>query len=134
MSLIKALSAATDSLITSGTSKIFGFTQKRSGAGWTDWRMIKDYKKRMTVKQHAVDRIRVNTLRKNDILPIEIREAASTEIHNNFPRDSNLNRVVYRCMVTSRPRGNLMKFRLSRIMFRHFADYNKLSGVQRAMW
>lgn len=96
--------------------------------------MIKDYKKRMCVKQHAVDRIRLNTLRKNTILPIEFREVVSKELHENFPRDANFNRVVARCMITSRPRGNVARFRLSRIMFRHFADYNKLAGIQRAMW
>jgi small subunit ribosomal protein S14 len=96
--------------------------------------MIKDYKKRMTVKKYAVDRIRLNTLRKNDILPIELRDIASHELHNNFPRDSAMNRIVNRCMITSRPRGNVVRFRCSRIMFRHFADYNKLAGIQRAMW
>lgn len=96
--------------------------------------MIKDYKKRMTVKKYAVDRIRLNSIRKNDILPIELREIASQELHNNFPRDAAFNRVVNRCMITSRPRGNVTKYRVSRIMFRHLADYNKLAGVQRAIW
>lgn len=95
--------------------------------------MIKDNKKRLMVKKFAVDRIRLNSLRKNDILPIELREIASQELAN-FPRDSAFNRCVNRCMITSRPRGNVTRFRVSRIMFRHFADYNKLAGVQRAMW
>lgn len=108
--------------------------QNRNACGWTDWRMIKDYKKRMCVKEHAVDRIRLNALRKNDILPPEFQEVVFKELHENFPRNANFNRVVNRCMITSRPRGNVTRFRVSRIMFRHFADYNKLSGVQRAMW
>ncbi|KAG5674105.1 hypothetical protein PVAND_004090 [Polypedilum vanderplanki] len=134
MSFISSLSSTANSLIRSSASKLFGFTQKRSGAGWTDWRMIKDNKRRLLVKEHAVDRLRLNTLRKNNILPVELREIASQELHNNFPRDACLNRVVYRCMLTSRPRGTVIKFRTSRIMFRHLADYNKLSGIQRAMW
>lgn len=38
--------------------------------------MLKDHKRRMMVKEYAVDRIRLNTVKKNNILPIELREAA----------------------------------------------------------
>ncbi|XP_058122177.1 small ribosomal subunit protein uS14m isoform X2 [Anopheles ziemanni] len=109
----------------------YGFQQVRNK--WADWRMIKDHKRRQCVVQHAEDRLRVNSLRKNTILPIELREIASKEI-DAFPRDSSLVRVRERCAVTSRPRGIVHRWRVSRIVWRHMADYNKLSGVQRAMW
>lgn len=96
--------------------------------------MLKDYKRRMMVKEFAVDRIRLNTVKRNDVLPFELREVAAKELHNNFPRDSCFVRIRARCMITSRPRGCVKRFRVSRIVFRHLADYNKLSGVQRAMW
>lgn len=95
--------------------------------------MIKDAKRRRVVAEHAVDRLRVNSLRKNNILPIELREIADREI-NAFPRDSNVIRLRECCALTSRPRGTVFRYRLSRIVWRHLADYNKLSGVQRAMW
>ncbi|XP_049800620.1 28S ribosomal protein S14, mitochondrial [Schistocerca serialis cubense] len=95
--------------------------------------MIRDVKRRQCVKEHAVERLRINSLRKNDILPVEIREIADKEIAA-FPRDSSKVRLVNRCAVTSRPRGVVQRWRLSRIVWRHLADYNKLSGVQRAMW
>ncbi|XP_053678914.1 28S ribosomal protein S14, mitochondrial [Anopheles nili] len=100
---------------------------------WADWRMIKDYKRRQCVIQHADARLRVNSLRKNTVLPTELQDIASKEI-DAFPRDSSLVRVRERCAVTSRPRGIVHKWRVSRIVWRHMADYNKLSGVQRAMW
>ncbi|EDW66105.1 28S ribosomal protein S14, mitochondrial [Drosophila novamexicana] len=100
---------------------------------YADWRMIRDVKRRKCVSEHAKERLRVNSLRKNDILPIELREVADAEIAA-FPRDSSLVRVRERCALTSRPRGVVHKYRLSRIVWRHLADYNKLSGVQRAMW
>ncbi|XP_055387673.1 28S ribosomal protein S14, mitochondrial isoform X2 [Condylostylus longicornis] len=100
---------------------------------YADWRMIKDVKKRKCVIQHAKDRLRINSLRKNDILPVELRELADKEIAA-MPRDSSLVRVRERCALTSRPRGIVHRFRLSRIVWRHLADYNKLSGVQRAKW
>lgn len=95
--------------------------------------MIRDVKRRKMVTEYAVDRLRVNSLRKNDILPIQLREIADKEI-SAFPRDSCLVRVRERCAITSRPRGIVHRYRLSRIVWRHLADYNKLSGVQRAMW
>jgi small subunit ribosomal protein S14 len=95
--------------------------------------MIRDVKRRRCVAANAVDRLRVNSLRKNDILPQEIREIADVEIAA-FPRDSSLVRVRERCALTSRARGNVFRWRVSRIVWRHLADYNKLSGVQRAMW
>lgn len=96
--------------------------------------MIKDHKRRMLTKEHAIDRIRLNTVKRNNILPHELREVAGSELANNFPRDSCFVRIRERCMLTSRPRGCVKKFRVSRIVFRDLADYNKLSGVQRAMW
>lgn len=41
--------------------------------GFTDWKMYKDYNKRMCVKEHYATRMRLNALRKNTILPKEIR-------------------------------------------------------------
>ncbi|XP_067640626.1 small ribosomal subunit protein uS14m [Eurosta solidaginis] len=100
---------------------------------YADWRMIRDVKRRKCVKEYAAERLRVNALRKNDILPPELRELADAEIAA-FPRDSCLVRVRERCALTSRSRGIVHRWRLSRIVWRHLADYNKLSGVQRAMW
>lgn len=95
--------------------------------------MIKDVRKRKCVAEHGIDRLRVNALRKNNILPIELRELASAEIHAQ-PRDSSITRIRQRCALTSRPRGVVHRWRLSRMVFRQLADYNKLSSVQRAMW
>lgn len=95
--------------------------------------MIRDVKRRKCVTEHSKDRLRVNSLRKNDILPLELRELADAEIAA-FPRDSSLVRVRERCALTSRSRGIVHRYRLSRIVWRNLADYNKLSGVQRAMW
>ncbi|ENN81550.1 28S ribosomal protein S14, mitochondrial [Dendroctonus ponderosae] len=100
---------------------------------WVNRWMARDYKRRMTVTEYAPTRLRINSLKRNDILPPELQEIASAEIMA-LPRDSLLNHLTYRCVITSRPRGGVPPWRLSRIVFRHLADYNKLSGVQRAMW
>lgn len=95
--------------------------------------MIRDVKRRKIVTEMAPERLRINSLRKNDILPPELRQIADKEIAA-MPRDSAILRLTGRCVVTSRPRGVVYRWRLSRIVFRHLADYNKLSGIQRAMW
>ncbi|KAJ9589094.1 hypothetical protein L9F63_017598 [Diploptera punctata] len=100
---------------------------------YADWRMIKDVKRRNTLKEFGAERMRINSLRKNDILPLELKEIADKEVIA-LPRDSNYIRVRHRCAITSRPRGVVFKWRLSRIVWRNLADYNKLSGAQRAMW
>ena len=66
------------------------------------------------------------------IIFVFTQEIADQEVAA-LPRDSNYIRVRHRCALTSRPRGVVFKWRLSRIVWRHLADYNKLAGVQRAM-
>nr|CAD7447060.1 unnamed protein product [Timema bartmani] len=63
----------------------------------------------------------------------EFPEIADKEIAS-FPLNSCPTRIHSRCALTSRSRGLVKRWRLSRIVWRHYADYNKLSGVQRAMW
>lgn len=49
-------------------------------------------------------------------------------------KDSNPNRVITRCELSGRPRGNYNKFGLSRIAFRALALDGKLPGVTKASW
>lgn len=40
---------------------------------WPDFRMKKDARKRATLKEYGVYKLRYNALRKNDIIPLEIQ-------------------------------------------------------------
>ncbi|KAF4799866.1 hypothetical protein TURU_051355 [Turdus rufiventris] len=100
---------------------------------YVDWRMLRDVKRRKMAFEHADERLRINAIRKNSILPKELQEMADKEIAA-LPRDSCPVRIRNRCVLTSRPRGVKRRWRLSRIVFRHFADHAQMSGVQRAMW
>ncbi|XP_057670976.1 28S ribosomal protein S14, mitochondrial [Diorhabda carinulata] len=100
---------------------------------WVNRWMIRDVKRRKITTEYAPLRLRINTMRKNDVLPPELREIADAEIAA-LPRDSALVRTNKRCVITSRPRGVVYRWRVSRIVFRQLADYNKLCGIQRAMW
>ncbi|XP_066256976.1 small ribosomal subunit protein uS14m [Euwallacea similis] len=100
---------------------------------WVNRWMIRDVKRRKAVVEYAPTRLRINSLRKNNILPPELQEIATADIAA-LPRDSIKSHMTRRCVITSRPRGTVPGWRLSRIVFRHLADYNKLAGIQRAMW
>lgn len=100
---------------------------------YVDWKMLRDVKRRKIAYEYADERLRINSLRKNTILPKDLQEVADEEIAA-LPRDSCPVRIRNRCVMTSRPRGVKRRWRLSRIVFRHLADHGQLSGVQRAMW
>ncbi|KAE8744998.1 hypothetical protein FOCC_FOCC008410 [Frankliniella occidentalis] len=92
-----------------------------------------DQKRRVVVKNFGKERLLLNTVYRCTVLPPEVRNVAHEEVCA-LPRDSNYIRTVKRCYVTSRPKGMVHEFRVSRIIFRMLADYNKLSGMMRAKW
>lgn len=100
---------------------------------YVDWRMLSDLKRQKMACEYADERLWINSLRKNTILPKDLQEMAGDEIAA-LPRDSCPVRIRNRCVMTSRPRGVKRRWRLSRIVFRHLADHGLLSGVQRAIW
>ncbi|XP_037538181.1 28S ribosomal protein S14, mitochondrial [Nematolebias whitei] len=100
---------------------------------YVNWKMLRDVKRRQIAFDYADERLRINALRKNTILPKELQAIADEEIAA-LPRDSCPVRIRNRCVMTSRPRGVKKKWRLSRIVFRHLADHNHLSGILRARW
>lgn len=63
----------------------------------------------------------------------EERVDARTKL-NKLPRDTSATRVINRCLISGRPRGNYRKFGLSRIAFRQLALDGKLPGVTKASW
>ena len=61
------------------------------------------------------------------------REAAFLKLQK-MPRNGSPSRVITRCAITGRPRGNLSKFGLCRIKFRELALAGKIPGVTKASW
>ena len=51
-----------------------------------------------------------------------------------LPRDSSPTRSHFRCMLTGRSRGNLRKFKVSRIMLRELALAGMIPGLKKASW
>ncbi|CAL8082188.1 unnamed protein product [Calicophoron daubneyi] len=101
--------------------------------GFQDARMVRDYKRRQVSAHFSALRQRLNAIRKNTILPTTIRDQATAQI-TSLPRDSNWTRILSRCVVTSRRRGCKVRWKVSRIIWRLYADYNKMSGVLWGCW
>jgi small subunit ribosomal protein S14 len=53
---------------------------------------------------------------------------------SNLPRDASPTRSHLRCALTGRSRGNLRKFKISRIMLRELALAGKIPGMKKASW
>ncbi|XP_014475091.1 PREDICTED: 28S ribosomal protein S14, mitochondrial [Dinoponera quadriceps] len=97
-------------------------------------RMRRDMKRRNWAKQYSEERLRLVVMKRNDILPVEIRELVGKQIDETIPRQTALRQLTPRCVVTSRGYGTMQRWRISRFIFRDLVDYNKISGLQRAIW
>ncbi|MEN2496847.1 MAG: 28S ribosomal protein S14, mitochondrial [Marteilia pararefringens] len=75
----------------------------------------------------------LNSIRKSTFMPETMKYDCDKKIVE-LPLDSCPARLHARCTVTSRSRGHLRPWRVSRIIFKSYADYNQLSGVIRAKW
>ena len=68
-------------------------------------------------------------------LNLSEEEKHSAEIAlQKLSKNTSLSRVVRRCNISGRPRGNLRRFGLSRLMFRQLAHQGKIPGVTKASW
>ena len=85
------------------------------------------------VAKYATRRRELKQIIRNINTPPEERVAAQAKL-DKLPRDSNPIRVVNRCLVTGRPRGNLRYFQLCRISFREKALKGELTGVVKSSW
>ncbi len=88
-------------------------------------------------KEQAFKYLKIRTeLRKkvsNLKLSEEERDSAGIALQK-LPRNTSLSRVVRRCNISGRPRGNLRRFGLSRLMFRKLAHQGKIPGVIKSSW
>lgn len=96
--------------------------------------MRRDIKRRKLAEEYAPMRLRLVAMKRNDILPPAIKDLVQKQFDDSIPRQSALRQLTPRCAITSRGRGVVHRWRLSRMMFRHLADYNLLAGIERAMW
>lgn len=93
----------------------------------------RDQKRRAMFAEYEQKRGRLRMLSKCDILPSAVRKQAATELAK-LPKDSSITRIRNRCVLTDRGRGLVGRFRISRIMFKFYAEKGLIPGVQRSQW
>ncbi|XP_054156677.1 28S ribosomal protein S14, mitochondrial-like [Oppia nitens] len=107
--------------------------ERQTTLKWQDWRMLRDLRRRYIFSRFFPTRTILYTIRKSKLMPSNIRESAF-EQECCLPRDSNIKHLNNRCIISSRSRGNLKQYKITRHQWRLLADYNKLSGVGKASW
>lgn len=90
-------------------------------------------KRRELYAEYEMERTNLRFVKKNDILPSVIRKKAAEDL-KKLPRDSSISRVRNRCVLTDRGRALVGRYRVSRMMFRHYADKGLMASVQKATW
>lgn len=93
----------------------------------------KNEKRRQLAAKHGPIRRQLRKQSLDPNLSEEERWAAAIKLQK-MPRDGSPTRVITRCKLTGRARGNLRKFGLSRIAFRDLALQGKLPGVTKSSW
>ena len=64
----------------------------------------------------------------------ELKKAGDWKALDDLPNNSSRVRLKNRCQLTGRPRGNLRKFKVSRLCFRELALMGAVPGVTKASW
>ena len=93
----------------------------------------KNNKRKALAKRYTEYRKQLRETAVNMKLSDEERDQARKKLQG-LRKDTNINRVITRCELSGRPRGNYRKFGLSRIAFRALALDGKLPGVTKASW
>ncbi|CAF1151254.1 unnamed protein product [Adineta steineri] len=99
--------------------------------GYPGRMMLRDIKRRTLIRKYWPQRFRYQLLRKNMMFPDSFKNYCREEEFSTFTNETQPWWRWNRCALTSRQWGVLEQYRLGRIMWRRFADYNQMSGVMR---
>lgn len=95
--------------------------------------IIKNNLRKKISELHKVKRDSLKKVLKNTELSFEDRLHAQIKL-SQLPKDGSSIRYRNRCSLTGRPRGNLRKFGLSRIMLRELASWGQVPGLIKSSW
>ncbi len=96
--------------------------------------VVERNKKRIRLSEkYAAKRAALKAITKDESLSAEERFDAQLKLAK-LPRNSSKTRVMLRCEVSGRGRGNYRKFRMSRIALRELASHGKIPGMVKSSW
>jgi small subunit ribosomal protein S14 len=90
-------------------------------------------KREILVKRNWEKREELKKTARDMKLSEEERQAARIQL-NKMKRNTSPVRLRNRCKLTGRPRGNLRKFKVSRLCFREMALFGLIPGVTKSSW
>jgi len=90
----------------------------------------RDKKRRNLYKKYEMRRLILKSLLYSDGLK-EYEKNFIQYLLKRIPRDSSLVRIRNRCILTGRGRGVFTKFRLSRIMLKHYGLQGWVPGLRK---
>jgi small subunit ribosomal protein S14 len=93
----------------------------------------KNNKRKVMAKKYFKKRLELREISRS-LTATDDQKLAARKTLESLPRNTSICRVITRCEITGRPRGNYRKFGLSRIAFRKLALDGKLPGVTKAEW
>ncbi|MFT4717981.1 MAG: small subunit ribosomal protein S14 [Rickettsiales bacterium] len=89
---------------------------------------VKSLVKKLEVKRAVLSKI-IGDLEE----PFESRLMAMKKL-SELPRNGSKVRIRKRCEIDGRPRGFIGYFGMSRINFRHYANWGRIPGVKKSSW
>lgn len=95
--------------------------------------IVKNDKRRKLAEKFEPVRKELREKVSNLKLSHEERYLASVKLQK-LPKSASRCRVVNRCSITGRARGNYRKFGVSRLVFRRLAHQGLIPGVTKASW
>lgn len=95
--------------------------------------IVKNEKRRRLAEKLEPYRCKLRKQVVNTKLSSEDRAMAGLKLQK-LPKAGSRLRVVNRCRITGRARGNFKKFGLSRLMFREMAHKGLIPGVIKSSW
>lgn len=95
--------------------------------------IAKNNKRKLLAEKFEPVRRKLRKQQANLKLSPEERHLASLKLQK-LPKHASRCRVINRCRITGRSRGNFKKFGLSRLMFRKMAHEGLIPGVIKASW
>ena len=95
--------------------------------------IVKNEKRKALAEKFEPIRRQLRKQQSNINISPEERLLASIKLQK-LPKYASRCRVVNRCSITGRSRGNFRKFGLSRLMFRKMAHEGLIPGVIKSSW
>lgn len=87
----------------------------------------RDLKARFLYSLFELDRVLLQLIYLNQILPLNLRLKA----HRKLSKLPSITKIRNICSVTGRTRGLIKNFKVSRLVFRNLADSGMIWGVKR---